>query len=394
MTPRSTYRDRVLPRSVFLIMILVAVVIIPSIPAQAATVESDLVLIRSDDVVDEDLYAIANQAEIAGTVQGDLVVAAAGEVKISGLVEGDVLVFASSVVVTGVIGGSLRTVSRSLSVTGEVGDDIFAIGADFEMAGSSGRDLLIWALEASVAGSVGRDLDGQQRHLVLDGSVLGDVDVAASSLVVGPKTVVDGDLRYVSERSAEVSTESEIRGQLIHATPLAPNVRIRGLRLLMLTLSWLAMLAIGLALLWAVPHQTVAAGRTLRSAPWKAALAGALSASFPFLLLAGGGAVLGAISPEAALPLLAVLLPVVLAAFGLLGLALLVAMPPVSIAIGGMLMPGRSHHAQLVVGALIVGPIVLLPWVGGWLWAVAGLVGLGAWVVSIGSEAVFVPEPS
>ncbi len=369
-------------RSISLAVLATAVLLVPALPAAAETIESDFVLIRPGDTIGEDVYAVANRAEVAGRVEGDLVIAAAGEVRISGTVTGDLTVFAGSVIVSGTVGGSLRGVARSVEIAGgTVAEDVFVAAWDVAGTGEVGRDLYSWAMRTEVGGTVGRNVDGQQRELVLTGAVAGDVDVAARRVEVGSTAEVAGDLRYVSRADAVIAEGSSIEGQVIHRRPLPPNVRLRALWLLGMTLGWIAASGAGLALLWAVPGTTATAARRLRARPLAGLIAGLAVFALPWGLVAGAGVILAASPPEAAVPLVGAFLPVILAVFGLMLFALLVAPVPVAIALGGRQGSKRSHHARLIVGMLALGVLVFIPVVGIYLLGLALAAGLGGWLL-------------
>jgi hypothetical protein len=72
------------------------------------------------------------------------------------------------------------------------------------------------------------------------------------------------------------------------------------------------------------------------------------------LLIGGVVAIAAFMSPEAALPLLAVALPFTLGLLGLLVLAAMVAPVPPAIFIGGRLRPSSSVYARFLLGFLVI----------------------------------------
>lgn len=350
---------------------------IPSRAALAETVESDFVLIRPADVVVEDLYAVANRAEIAGRVEGDVVVVAAGEVRVSGTVTGDLTVIASSVVITGVVEGSVRFLARTVYVSGEVGDDVVGPTWDYNSDGTVGRDVVVWAGHGRLGGEVGRDVEGRSRTLVIDGTVAGDVEVTAGTLEVGEDARVEGTVRYVSDGDATVADGAE--ADLIHRRPLPVNVRVRGLLILLAVLGWIATVAAGLSLLWAVPGPTVRAAQRLRRRPLASLLTGVVLVSIPFVLAGLAGLGFARARPEVALPLVVATLPVFFALLGVLFFGLLIAPVPSAMMLVSGVMGSRSAHARLVVGMVVIGLVAVVPWVGVMVSGVVLCAGLGSW---------------
>lgn len=369
-------------RRPFLPLLILATVLAMPAPALAETVESDYVLIRPGDVINEDLYALGNRVEIAGRVEGDLVVAAAGEVTISGTVTGDVLVLAGSVSVLGEVGGSVRALTPRFVIDGgRLGEDALVAAWEATVDGEIGRDLLLWARSAVVEGSVGGDVDGQQGRLTLGGKVGGDVDVSVRTLTVEESASLAGDLRYVSRGEGSISPRAEVEGQQVARKPLPANVRIRALGLLVAILAGFTAAAAGLALLWAVPGPVTAAASRLRRRPLASLLTGLMLAATLPALAAIGGLLFSTASPQAVLPLLAVFIPLLAAMAGLLLVSLLIAPAPVAIAGGGLAGRTWSAHARLLFGLAILGLITALPWIGLPALGLAVAAGLGSWVV-------------
>ena len=344
-----------------LLTVAVGLLLLVPIAAAARLTQSDLVLVRADDVVTEDLYAAGNRITIEGRIEGDLVAAAFEDVVIAGEVTGDVMVVAGRVTITGTIGGSVRVASGQVQVGGGIAEDLVVAswGTVIDPTGTIGRDLINWGRSGSVAGGVNRDLTGRFSHLVLDGQVGGAVDINVGTLVVGPLAEVDGDVAYRSTREAEVS--GSIGGSVIQRTPLPPNIKIRALQLLTVLLVMLILTAAGLLSASAWPEQLesmmAAAGRGWRT--WLSGLGVLVS---PLLAAAVLGLILGVAPPAAALPLVIVLLPVVLGLGGIVLMASLFGVIPAAGALGELVARRRaSAPAAILVGMLLVGIVVLIP---------------------------------
>ena len=153
-----------------LIAVVVGGLMVPARPAAAETVESDYVLIRPTDVMTEDVYALGNRIQVDGTIQGDLVAAAAGEIRINGTVTGSVTAIASTVVVTGTIQGSLRVMARSVEVDqGTVGGDVAVTAWDVTSHGLVGRDVIVFSRHLTLAGKIGRNAGARLELAPLSG---------------------------------------------------------------------------------------------------------------------------------------------------------------------------------------------------------------------------------
>lgn len=363
-----------------LVGIGVCLVAIPSIAAE--TSNSEFVIIQEDDVFPDDLYAGAIRVVVEGTVEGDLIAFAAEDVVINGTVTGSVFAASPTVTVAGVVEGSLRVTGNHLEVSGSVGKDVVAAVVSAELAPSSDitGDVLIWAWSVSALGSIGEDLTGTQRMLDLAGTVGGDVDVSVDQLVVVDDLTVTGDLDYRSSNDAQGLEMADVGGAIVAKTPLPPNLRVRALGLLgrfMIAL-FLSIAALTVAYGW--PQRTSRAIGEVGRRPVRNWLMGAGLIFAPLLAVVIVGLIVGLAPPAAALPLLAVLVPVILALFGLSFAIALVAGTPAVGWIGGVLFKRFDLSGAILAGSVLVGIVWYLPWIG-WLVPLLVLpVGLGAWI--------------
>jgi cytoskeletal protein CcmA (bactofilin family) len=361
----------------------------PALPAAAAQTEgSDLIIITEDDVVSDDLYAAGNRVLIRGRVEGDLIAIASQDVRIEGEVTGSVTATASEVVVTGTVGGSLRSTAPSIVVDGAVERDVVAAAGSFELTagGSVGGDLVLWAWNASIAGPVG-SLDGVQRNLSLEGQVEGDVSVSARQLTITGPLAVRGDLTYRSRNEASGIDQAEIDGALVRQTPMPLNIRVRALGLAGQFVVALALIALALLVVWGWPERTEKALDSLRARPLRSFALGVVLMISPLLLIGVAFLIVALAPPSAALPLVGLMIPLILALAGLVLLVALVAGIPVAAWVGTRVRKNLTIAGAVGLGATLVAVVWLLPVVG-WLVPLLTLTGgLGAWVNSFRSEA-------
>lgn len=366
---------------------VVAVLALP-LPAVAQRVQSNVVLVRSDDVIREDLYAAGNTIVVSGVIEGDLVAVAFDSIRIDGVVEGDVVAVSTRVEITGRVGGAVRVAAGSVSVDGDVGDDLFigALGAQTGVGSTVGRDVLVWSRTAEMLGRVGRDIEGVQRSTRVGGSVEGDVDVTTSALALLPGLSVGGDVRYTSDSEAVIAGSVEIDGVTTQVETLPANVRVRAVRVLALFVATLAALGIGLAILWAAPGRSISAAQTLVRAPVRSLAWGIGVASVPAALVIVTGGIVAVTSLSAAGPVVLVLVPVAVGLASILFLGLLSTPVPLALAVGSRLRPGWSTYARFVVGFPLLVIVWLLPWIGGFLLMLLAFAGLGSWLVAEDSD--------
>ena len=349
-------------------------------PAAAEVTQSDLVFVRPEDTITEDLYAAGNSIRVEGRIEGDLYAVAFNEIVVSGVVTGDVVAIASRIEVTGTIEGSLRVAGGQVLMNGAVGDDMLVSSWSTEVGseGVVGRDLLTWSNRLGMGGSVDRDLAGNASTLNIAGAVEGGVVVTVGRMRVEPSARIGGDVVYQSRREAEVES-SDVGGNVIRRTALPPNVRLRGLRVLTLTLAVLGLAAMALTVTWLWPRRVAATIVQARSGvrTWLTGLAVVVS---PFVAAGVLALLVGLSPPEAGFPLALVLLPLVLGLLGVVVMAALIGFVPVAGLIGQRLLPNRSVAAGVLTGMTVLFVALAIPIVS-WVVVVVGTpLGIGSWV--------------
>ncbi|MGH8924210.1 MAG: hypothetical protein ACRDWA_06190 [Acidimicrobiia bacterium] len=348
-------------------------------PAAAELTQSDLVLVREEEVVEEDLMAAGNRIQVDGRIEGDLVAAAFEEVVINGVVTGDVTAISTRVTIKGEIGGSVRAAASFLTITGSVADDVFAAAWTvlLEAPGSIGRDLITFARNGTLEGSVGRDIRGRYADLTLGAEVEGSVEITVGNLLIGPTTDVVGEIAYRSRREAAV--EAADPGELIHRTPLPVNIRVRALQFLSLSVLWLFLLAGGLVASRFWPERLERATRAVRKlvATWLAGFGAAIS---PLLVLGVLWLLLSLTPTSAGFPLAIVFLPFAIGLAGLVLMGALAGVVPVAAALGRRLRMKASLPGGFVLGMAALGVLFLVPVVRWLVLAAAVPLGLGSWL--------------
>src|SRR5918997_1818372 len=108
------------------LMLLAGLLIVPSVWAVESQ-SGDQAIIGPDEVVDDDLYATANQVIVEGTIRGDLV-AFGQSVTVDGTVEGDLVAAGQSVEIGGEVDDDARLAGQALLLSegAVVGDDLVA----------------------------------------------------------------------------------------------------------------------------------------------------------------------------------------------------------------------------------------------------------------------------
>jgi len=387
---------RFLSRAALALIAVTLFVAVAETEARAAeTVSSDTVIIRDDVVVDDDLYASGFQVLIQGEIRGDLIVLAGEELIVDGVVHGSVFALAQQVIINGEVRGSVRSVASGTRVDGTVMRDLVAIGvrSDVGPEGRVGGDVLIWAWNSSLTGEIGGDVSGAQRNLDLAGSVAGEVDVSVVSLDVVGDLTVGGDLTYRSDRAAEGLDRVAAEGVIVQKAPLPSNIRIRALALFgkILTAILLTAVAMLVAMTW--PAASARAGSKARHSLPLAFVVGLGVLVSPAVLGLVAFWILNLAPIEASLPLLAVMLPMVVALTTFVGLVAVVAGTPPVLMLGRLVRSETSLYGAVAMGSALVGLIWLLPRVGLLVPLLVLPIGIGSWVLTMRPGATL-PSPS
>lgn len=373
MTPSPSSPTGHRPRYRGLALAALLVVIAPAVATFGALVTTDRHIVTEDETVAEDQYVTSVSSSVEGTIDGNLTVFA-GSVTISGTVTGDVNAFSTGTVTvtsTGSIGGSLNGAAAALSMQGDVAGDVFfsAGSVVVEPGARVDRDVIAFGGSTRIEGIIGRDVRGRSIRMAVDGRVRGDVDVATTILTIGPTARISGDVLYRSSTDADVAEGAVISGTVTRL-PAQSNFIYGIILTLANVVGFLAFIVVGLLALWLMRGVGSRATGAILTKPIRS-------------LLTGIGAVL-------VFPLL-----VVLFAITLVGLPIsitLVALGVVAFIVGAV--PAVSALGNLVLvrrgglfGAFLVGAVLwrlgiwLIPYVGGALFLLGLVWGIGGWIL-------------
>lgn len=281
----------------FILTLLAALVM--AAPALAVEVRTeDRIVVGEDQVVGDDLYAFGNTVTVDGTVEGDLI-AAGSTVTVNGTVEGDVIAAAQVVTINGAVEDDARVAGQALALGGDarVEDDLLSAGASLqtEPGATVGGDLFYGGQQALLAGDVDGNVRAGANALELAGRVGGDVNASlggAGDNIVAPPVVtgspvsipdvepgltltddarIGGDLAYEAPRRADIASGATVAGSVgyerlttgetVATTPPALAALYDGLRRLV------ALLLVGLLLVWAAPGLIRGLADTVRERP-------------------------------------------------------------------------------------------------------------------------------
>jgi cytoskeletal protein CcmA (bactofilin family) len=382
---RSSRRSTTNPRFYAFGLVAVLAVLLPSLTTFAALITTDSYIVPVDESIAEDQYVTSTSAHIEGVVDGDVIIFS-GEVTISGEVTGTVTVFSvAPVTITedAVIGGSLRGSAGTLRVAGTIGSDLFVAAASvvIDPTGEIGRDVMGFGGALTVRGSVERDVRGRTMRTEISGDVGGDVDIATQSLVITPTASIAGDVLYRSPSDAAIDDAAEVAGSVTRL-PTQGNF-IYGVIVSMATvISFLGFLVAGMAAIWLFRSSSSRAVGSVLRKPIRSFLVGVLTVI---------------VFPAAVLLLALTLVGLPLAVIGVLigVIAFIIGPVPAVAALGNRVLVNRGG----LFGAFVIGAVLwrlgiwLIPVVGGFVYLIALVWGIGAWVMGFAAARRGDPTP-
>ena len=348
----------------------------------------DLVIVSSEEVVNDDLYVAGETVIIDGRINGD-VWAVARSVTVNGMVSGSVNVAAERVDVYGDVGQSVRAAGNRLRIVGNVARDVIVGANEVEIASPVGvaRDFIFGANTVHVNTLIQGDIKGSGVSVSIRNGVEGSVELWIDTLTLLPTANIQGDLIYRSENVADIQSGAQILGDNTHI-PVAreeefsPIERFSssGLGIIGSVLGFLMAFVAGVVLIFIAPSRLTSVVESIRTRP------GAC--------LGWGAIVLIATPIAATIVLITVIgMSVSLITLILLGIAIYLSQIPVSLFIGRWIIGyfSKAEGQAVLVGSLALGLVILrllriIPFIGYFISLVAILLGLGAIVVTLQKE--------
>lgn len=361
--------------------LLVAVMLV-MVPAPVLAMDGrtgENVTVASGEVVNGDLYAVGKNITIDGTVNGDIF-AAGQTIIINGTVNGGVTVAGQIITVNGAVAHGARLAGQTINFSGSVGRDLVIAGSEANISSKAkvGGDLLLAAGTARVDGRVEGDIKGGAAGEVnIADGVGGNVKINVGNLSIASTANIRGDLTYISENEASISSGAQIGGKTTHELPETRKPAQPAILkdLPGKTIGFLMIFLIGLIIVLAAPKKLTSLADAIRACPWQSL---------------GWGAVILFATPLAAIFVCFTVIgiPLALIALVLYAIAIYLSQIPVALLIG-LLIIKRSTQVEskgILIGALAAGLAILvvlrwLPFIGFLFGLVTVLFGLGALVV-------------
>jgi hypothetical protein len=369
-----------------------ALVLLLCVPAPGSATEfrhpapgqGDVLVIPAEETIDDTLVATGRDVVVEGTVTGNLI-AFAQQVRVPGEVRGSLVAFAKDVAIDGKVGGDVYSGAQNLDVRGNVLGNVHGGAGDVEIAAGARveRDVLLACEGARIAGVVGGGLHATGDVFTISGEIGRGVTVIGHELEFTEKARVGGKISATlqsrdllrrapgAQLASEPQIQIETRGKG-HGAGLGRWLKLGFYVGQLVRLA--AAFALGLVLYWLLPAlfewATPPEHRLLRAA------------GIGFLALVA--------TPVAAvlLGITVIGLPIGLLALGTWIVALYISGILVALMVGQLLLRSPRKNAGAFALALLIGLALIrigvnLPYVGGIVWFLVIVVGLGMLVAQL-----------
>jgi hypothetical protein len=318
----------------------------------------------------EDVLARGSAPLVTDSVPGDAILAG-GDVRFTGAAVGDYLGAGGKQTIGGRIHGSLRAAGGEIDVTAVVDRNATVIGGDVELDSTAvvARNAYLVGGNVQVKGAVQGSLMASGGSVTLNGLVGRDVEIAAGSFQLGPRAQIAGNLRLrVPEGKVRIDPAAKVGGTV----SVLPREK-RGVFRFLWMFGFIVAGAVAVAL---VPRFAAEAAEILRLRPGRSALVG-----LACLILIPCAIVIAAIT--------IVGIPLAVLASALYIVLLYLARVPIALWLGQRVPGGGSRIGRsgalvnFLIGGLILLVVGWLPAVGGFIMALATILGLGTLLLRI-----------
>ncbi len=390
------------------------------------------VVIKSNEVIEDDVYVTANNFVLDGTVKGDLIVFGS-TITINGTVDGDLIAAGQTVTINGTVTDDARIAGAVLQIgkNATIGDDVVAGGASFETQEGSviEGELVVGAGQVLLNGSVTGDVQVGAGSLELNGEFGGDVNAQVGDpeeggmprsifipqaniqfptvkpgFNIGEEAQIEGNLEYTQSQDVNIPADA-VSGKVTRTEPVVdPAVQKAKPTLAQKGMTWgfdllrsiVTLIFFGLLLGWLAPMFMKALMEKVQSQPGASLGWGVVAyAAFFFAILVvivamiAGGVLFGVLT-LGGLSGTVIWIGILTLLTMIVGFVLVTAfLTKIVVAwLGGKLIlarfsPALAEHKvwPLVIGAILVSLVIALPYIG-WLFGVlVMLIGLGAlWI--------------
>jgi hypothetical protein len=234
--------------------------------------------------------------------------------------------------------------------------------------GQTTKDVVVADGDVTVRGTIDGDLAVADGDVTIRGRVTGNVVTLAGKATLGRRAHVDGDILY-ADKKPQVAPGAQVGGDVKKFKPDDIAGGALGLRIAVWLAVTISMLVLGLLLLVLFPRAADAVARAAKARTGRAALVGLLT--FFLIPIIGFVALITVVGIPLGAGLLLALLPI----YGL-------AYTASAFVVGRLASKKGSPILAFVIGLLILRVLAFVPFLGGLIWFLATILGLGALLVA------------
>lgn len=338
--------------------------------------QGDQVVVEEGEVIHDDLIAVGQTVTVRGRVEGDLVAMGQSVIVAGGSVGGLTVALGNNVQVDTETTGTVLASGNNVVIGGSVGRNLAAAGSSVIVNEGTevGMDAALAGATVLFDGVAGRDLRSAGADIRISGQVGGDAVLDCKKATLAEGAVVKGDLVAICPDAPEVASGASVEGQTKHQPPgKKERKKSVWLRILTSVIGVAGVFLVALLMSLLVPRFTAEAGGNLRSRPGVSVGLGLAShILWPIAVGICCATVLG-------IPLGIV----VLLLYGVAGFA---GFSVSAIYVGGLILRSqRSLIPAALLGAVVLGVLMLIPIVGGLVLLAAWILGMGGLILATGS---------
>jgi cytoskeletal protein CcmA (bactofilin family) len=177
--------------------------------SQAADVRrGDRIEIGAEETIDDNLIVTGKTVIIEGHITGDTVVFA-NSVTVNGTIDGNLVTVAKDVDIEGIVRGSVLSAGRHVHVVGLYGSQLYAAGrvVTLDTVDLSG-DAMLAGSKIGVSGSIGRDVYATGDHVTVDAVLQRDLIVDSDDVHVGKYAWIGRNLTADVRNSNDLVVEA------------------------------------------------------------------------------------------------------------------------------------------------------------------------------------------
>lgn len=365
-----------------------SLILFASSPVRAVSFKSsDVITLPKDKPVTETILVTGSVITVDSNIDGDLF-CAAKDVVINGNIKGDVLCAAQTIKINGIVDGDVRSVAQSIEVYGSVNRSLMTASQSLILGPKSvvKGDIIFGVQTVDLNGQIGRDMAGAGSVITISGSLLRNALVTGNSISIVETGKIGGNLDYyvTPEATASIGVKN-VKGNIVRHEITPPEntivstqtVKAAQVGMIMTKIfAILSYLILGLAIVFLDKQNTETRVNKIITHPFLSGLIGfATLILFPIAFFI--------------VMLTFVGIPLALVALLIYVIAMIIASLYAGTAYGQLVAQKLFHKEKstllmhMVLGVILLGIIVILPIIGWFIGFISFCLGLGAFVTSI-----------